>query len=121
MSAQPLDKKKWAAAKKMADTVYKTHSAYKSGYIVLKYKELGGEFTPTPTPKPNTGLSRWFSEKWVNQHGTTGYQHKNDVYRPSKRITSKTPTTWKELTPSEIAKAKKIKASGKRVVKFKSA
>lgn len=32
-------------AKKIADDVYKKPSAYKSGFIVKKYKELGGTYT----------------------------------------------------------------------------
>ncbi len=116
--SEPVNKKKWAAAKKAADAIYKKPSAYKSGYIVKKYKELGGTFEGEKDKVK--GLNRWFAEKWVNQHGRVGYEHKNDVYRPSKRITKKTPTTWSELTPEQIEKAKKIKASGKRVRKFKS-
>ena len=29
----------------MADEIYEKPSAYKSGYIVKKYKELGGKYT----------------------------------------------------------------------------
>lgn len=131
MPSVALDKKKWAEAKKLADAIYKTHSAYKSGYIVKKYKELGGKFAEErarsrsrsntkSSPKNRAGLTRWFAEKWVNQHGEVGYEHKNDVYRPSRRITKDTPTTWKELTPEEIERAKKIKAKNQRIKKFKT-
>ena len=90
------DKKKWDAAKKKADAVYKRPSAYKSGFIVKKYKEMGGKFSSKqPTDR---GLKRWFAEKWVNQRGEVGYKYKSDVYRPSKRVTSSTPVTWKELS-----------------------
>lgn len=95
MSAK--DKKKWEKAKKMADAVYKVHSAYKSGWIVKKYKEFGGTFNTDMKPTKK-GLTRWFDEKWVNQRGEVGYRYKSDVYRPTKRITSKTPVTWKELS-----------------------
>ena len=50
------------------------------------------------------GLKRWFDEEWVNQRGEVGYKFKNDIYRPSKRITKKTPTTHKELTKNQIKK-----------------
>lgn len=115
--AEPLDRAKWIKAKKDADAVYKRPSAYKSGYIVKRYKELGGTFKNAKKPV-NKGLKRWFDEKWVNQHGQTGYQHKNDVYRPSKRITKKTPTTWTELTADQIETAKRTKSKGKRITRF---
>ncbi len=111
------DKKKWDIAKKLADKVYDKPSAYKSGYIIKKYKELGGTFTGDK--KKTTGLSRWFAEKWTNQRGTTGYEHKSDVYRPRIRVTKKTPVTWDELTKKEINKAKRTKSQGKRVTRFK--
>lgn len=115
--SEPLDKKKWLAAKKAADAIYKRPSAYKSGYIVKKYKELNGTFKGDK--KKSVGLPRWFAEKWVNQHGNIGYEHKNDVYRPSKRVTKKTPATWNELSNKQIEKAKRTKSTGKRVTKFK--
>jgi hypothetical protein len=90
------DKKKWDAAKKKADIVYKRPSAYKSGFIVKKYKEMGGKFSSKQST--GRGLKRWFAEKWVNQRGEVGYKYKSDVYRPSKRVTSSTPATWKELS-----------------------
>ena len=64
------------------------------------------------------GLSRWFKEKWVNQRGEVGYKYKSDIYRPSKRITKKTPKTYKELTKKRIKKARKIKYTKGRVKKF---
>lgn len=114
-----LDKKKWEKAKKLADEVYKTHSAYKSGYIVKKYKELGGKFAGDKKKIQKKGLKRWFDEEWVNQRGEVGYRKKGDVYRPKKRITKDTPVTWEELTKKEIEKASKIKAKGQRVKRFK--
>ena len=42
--ATPKDKVLYEKVKKMADEIYKKSSAYKSGYIVKKYKELGGEY-----------------------------------------------------------------------------
>jgi hypothetical protein len=144
MSTEFIDKDKWLQARKLADTVYDKPSAYKSGYIVKKYKELNGRFKTVDKPrnktksrsrsrsrsrslnksgstsKPKTrGLSRWFAEKWVNQRGIVGYQHKSDVYRPTYRITAKTPVTWSELTKKEIDKARKVKATGQRVKRFR--
>jgi hypothetical protein len=92
------------------------HSAYKSGLIVKKYKQLGGTFIG-PKPK-KTGLSRWFAENWKSDRGKYRYTAKSSVYRPTKRITSKTPVTFSELTRSQILRAKREKARTGRVKVF---
>ena len=38
-------------AKELADEVYKKPSAYKSGFIVEKYKEMGGKYESDNEPK----------------------------------------------------------------------
>ena len=92
------------------------HSAYKSGLVVKEYKRLGGKYGGKKTKK--TGLSRWFAEKWRNQRGKVGYKKKGDLYRPTKRITSKTPKTFKELGKKRIKKAMKEKKKTGRVKNF---
>ena len=64
------------------------------------------------------GLSRWFKEKWVNQRGEVGYKYKNDIYRPEKKITRKTPKTHGELTKrgNKESKNKKIQERKSRQV-----
>lgn len=64
-------------------------------------------------------MKRWFKEEWVNQRGEVGYKYKNDIYRPSKRITKKTPTTHKELSKRQIKRARKEKYRTGRVKRFK--
>lgn len=123
MSSVPqnvLDVELWKKAKKQANLVYSKSSAYKSGYIVSYYKNHGGRFRTKKAPAAN-GLKRWFKEKWVNQHGKTGYSHRNDIYRPSKRINSSTPITWDELTPSQVKKASIEKSKTGRVKSFRKA
>lgn len=83
----PVDTVLWRRIKLQADKIYKKPSAYKSGFIVKKYKEEGGTFLHKKNA--NEGLSRWFAEEWKNQHGKTGYAHANDVYRPSKKLLQK--------------------------------
>ncbi len=117
-SSEPINKHLWAVAKQHADDIYNTPSAYKSGYIVKKYKELGGTFAGSR--KSTTGLARWFAEDWTNQRGEVGYKYKKDVYRPSKRITNHTPKTWDELSVKQVNKAEKLKVAGKRA-KFTAA
>lgn len=92
------------------------HSAYKSGLVVQEYKRLGGRYVGKKWQKK--GLSRWFKEEWRNQDGQVGYRKKSDVYRPTKRVTKKTPTTHRELTKKQLARARKEKATTGRVKRF---
>jgi len=91
-------------------------SAYKSGLMIKKYKQMGGTFIG---PKPQkTGLARWFAENWKSDRGKYKYTAKSSVYRPTKRITSKTPVTFSELTRSQVLRAKREKARTGRVKVF---
>ena len=100
------------------------HSAYRSGLLVKAYKKkytlkYGKRSKPYSGKKTSKkGLSRWFKEKWVNQRGEVGYKYKNDIYRPSKRITRKTPKTHTELSKKRIRKARTEKYRKKRVYRF---
>ncbi len=85
-------------------------SAYRSGLLVKKYKEeyykkhkSNNAYTGD---RQNSNLKRWFNEKWRNQRGEIGYKQKGDVYRPTIRINDKTPTTFNELSISQIQRAK---------------
>ena len=93
------------------------HSAYKSGLVVKEYKRLGGKYEGKKPVKK--GLSRWFREKWRNQRGEVGYKKKGDIYRPTKRITKKTPATMSELSKKQKEKAIREKKTKGRVKKFK--
>jgi hypothetical protein len=53
-------------AKKIANDTYSKPSAYKSGFIVKKYKELGGTYSDDNKPK---NLKRWYKEKWSDIGG----------------------------------------------------
>ena len=113
--SEPLDKAKYSRAK----SKYKDmkHSAYKSGLIVKEYKRLGGKYDGKKNSKK--GLSRWFKEDWKTQDNKKTYQKKGDIFRPTKRITKKTPTTMSELTPVQKKKAIKEKKATGRVKKYK--
>jgi len=127
---KPRDKKLYEKIKKKVYKHIPKHSAYRSGILVKKYKKAytrkygksksRGKRNPYIGKKTRKkGLRRWFNEKWVNQDGKVGYHSKSDVYRPSKRITRKTPTTHKELSKKEIKRARKEKYTKGRVKKFK--
>ena len=122
---KPVDAELYNKVKEDVYKLYKTHSAYRSGMLVQKYKEAfkkkyGTRKKPYTGKKKNKiGLKRWFDEKWVNQRGNVGYKYKSDVYRPSKRITKKTPITHGELTKQEIKKARNEKYRNKRIKRFR--
>jgi ribosomal protein S10 len=115
---QPKNKELYEKIKKEVISKYPKHSAYRSGLIVKAYKEAGGTYEG-PKPK-NTGLKRWFDEKWTNQRGQFGYKYKIDIYRPNIRITKDTPTTFSELTEKEVKVGRRKKQLYGRVDKFKT-
>ena len=84
----------YSKAKKIADEKYSKPSAYKSGFIVKKYKELGGTYTDDKEPK---NLERWFKEKWKDIGGL-----EYPVYRPTKRINKKTALIPDEIDPENL-------------------
>ena len=75
--------------------------------------------------KPNTktrgGLDRWFKENWVDvKTGKPCGRQKGEkrgypACRPSKRVSSKTPKTTKEMSPAEKARFKREKTGSKKI------
>jgi len=93
-------------------------SIYRSGYIVKKYKELGGKMST------GTHLKQWFEEDWVQVvpylngqkvecGGKRVSKSPGKACRPLHRITKKTPITISELLAihpkKSIIKAAKLK------------
>lgn len=120
----PKDNKLYQRAKKYIYKKHPKHSAYRSGLLVQKYKKdfkkkYGNKSPYIGQKTKKKGLKRWFAEKWVNQRGKVGYKYKNDIYRPSKRITRKTPLTHKELSRKEIRRARTRKYKYGRIKKFR--
>jgi hypothetical protein len=121
----PTDEILYDSVKKYIYKKYPAHSAYRSGLLVKEYKRqfsemYGGEFSPYIGKRNSRqGLSRWFAEEWRNQRGQVGYQKRGDVYRPTRRITRRTPATLSELSREEIERARREKASRGRVGRFK--
>ena len=106
MNATPLNPQLYERAKREVYAQYKKPSAYRSGALVRRYKELGGKYGEAP--KESAPLSRWFKEEWADI-GNQGYP----VYRPTKRVTKDTPLTASEIDPKhakkQIALKQKIK------------
>jgi hypothetical protein len=101
-------------AKAIADQKYFKPSAYKSGFIVKIYKEMGGTYTDDKKPK---NLQRWFKESWQDV-GQLDYP----VYRPTKRINKKTPLTPEEIDTNNLIQQIILKQiiKGKNLPKFKT-
>ena len=122
--SSPKDKKLYNKTKKRVYLKYPKHSAYRSGLLVQEYKKQFvkkyGKKKKPYTGKKSTkkGLKRWFREKWVNQRNKVGYKYKSDIYRPSIRITRKTPKTHKELSKKAIKRARTEKYRKGRVKRF---
>lgn len=95
------DPKLYEVVKRKADNIYGKPSAYKSGWIVKTYKEMGGTYKDDNKPKD---LKRWFKEDWGDIGGKD-----YPVYRPFKRVSSKTPLTAFEIDPEEAKKQIKLK------------
>jgi len=112
--AIPKDQKLYDSVKKSIYKKIPKHSAYRSGLLVKSYKErykkkhgAGSAYKGTKNKKK--GLGRWFKEEWRNQRGGVGYKKKGDIYRPTKRVTKKTPATEKKKT----GRVKKFKSDKK--------
>ena len=119
----PKDESLYEKIKKEIYTKYPKHSAYRSGLLVKKYKEEYQKKHKNNNAyigekKRSEGLNRWFEEVWLNQRNEIGYKKKGDVYRPTVKVSSKTPTTFQELRTSQIKKAMKEKKEKGRVKKF---
>jgi hypothetical protein len=102
------DIKLYEAVKKYADKVYKKPSAYKSGFIVKTYKQLGGTYSEDSEPKK---LKQWFAEKWSDVA-----DGEYPVYRPTIKVSPSTPLTVQEIEPSNLKKqiVLKQKIKGKK-------
>jgi len=91
---QPKDPKLYELVKNYADTVYSKPSAYKSGFVVKTYKELGGEYLDDKNPK---NLKKWFNEKWIDVG-----QQEYPVYRPTVKVNKTTPLTINEVNSRNL-------------------
>ena len=113
--SQPKNKKLYEKVKKEVYAKNPTHSAYRSGQLVKLYKKRGGTYEGK---KPKNGLTRWFKESWKTDKGKKTYKEGGTIFRPTKRINQKTPTTMSELTPVQKKKAIIEKKKKGRVAKY---
>ena len=123
MANIPKDAKLYERVKNKIYKQITKHSAYRSGILVKEYKKAYlKKYTSNDAyygKKTNKqGLARWFKEEWKNQRGEVGYKNTSDIYRPTIRVTKKTPTTISELSKKQITVARKEKKNKGRVTKF---
>lgn len=74
--------------------------------------------------KKGAALKRWFKEDWRNTKtgakcGSSKDGGGKPYCRPSKRVSSKTPKTTKEMTAAEKRKRERQKSAGKRAAPAK--
>lgn len=122
---QPVNKELYERVKEMASKKFEARTgAYRSMWIVRKYKELGGTYHDDNKPK---NLNRWLDEKWVNLNAPKkdggyeecGKRNKDGKYplcRPSKTINKDTPKKYQDISKSNIRSVnlakQRIKGSG---------
>jgi hypothetical protein len=89
--------------------------------IVIRSGPKGSKFEQFKSGGQHGGLDRWFAEKWVDvKTGKTcgrqeGENRSYPACRPSRRVSSETPKTSSEMSPSEKAKFKRTKTSSQRI------
>ena len=120
--SEPSDPMLYAAVKREIWKKHPKNSAYRSGLLVQQYKARGGTYKKKSSGdkrRNSSSLKRWFKEKWRNQRGGVGYERAGDVYRPTVVVSrKKTPTTFSELSRSEVKRASREKKRKGRVSRF---
>lgn len=87
---------------------YEKPSAYASGAIVKEYKRRGGGYKDDGKSRD---LKRWFDEDWMDINPAIGVKDKKayPLFRPTKRVSSKTPATLGEIPLSRLREQSKLK------------
>lgn len=99
---------------------YAIFPSARASQAIAKCRKESGKVTKT---KEGESLKRWQAEKWVDTKSgkPCGAGGKNEYCRPTKKVSSKTPTLKSQISPSKLA-AKKAEKSrvgmGKRVKKI---
>lgn len=99
---------------------YDVFPSARASQAIAKCRKASGSVRKTES---GSLLKRWQSEKWVDTKSgkPCGAGGKNEYCRPTKRVSSKTPTTKSEIGASKLA-AKKAEKSrvgmGRRVSKI---
>lgn len=98
---------------------YDVFPSARASQAIAKCRKASGSVRKS---EAGTSLKRWEKEKWQDTKTgkACGAGGKNEYCRPTKRVSSKTPKTKSEISPSKLA-AKKVEKSrvgmGRRVSK----
>ena len=81
---------------------YAVFPSARASQAIAKCRKASGSVKKT---KAGADLKRWGSEKWVDTKSgkACGAGGSNEYCRPSKRVSSKTPVTKSEMSPSMLA------------------
>lgn len=108
------------ACYKKVKAQYDVFPSARASQAIAKCRKASGTVKKS---EEGTSLKRWEKEKWVDTRTgkACGAGGKNEYCRPSTRVSSKTPKTKSEISPSKLI-AKKAEKSrvgmGKRVSKI---
>jgi len=108
------------ACYKKVKAQYDVFPSARASQAIAKWRKASGNVKKS---EEGTSLKRWEKEKWVDTRTgkACGAGGKNEYCRPSKRVSSKTPVTKSEISPSKLASKKAEKSRvgmGKRVSKI---
>ena len=107
------------ACYKKVKASYNVFPSARASQAIAKCRKASGSVRKS---SEGTSLKRWEKEKWTDTKSgkACGAGGKNEYCRPKVRVSSKTPKTISEISPSKLA-AKKAEKSrvgmGKRVKK----
>jgi hypothetical protein len=108
------------ACYKKVKAQYDVFPSARASQAIAKCRKSSGSVRKT---EEGTSLKRWQAEKWVDTRTgkACGSGGKNEYCRPSKRVSSATPKTRSEISPSQLASKKAEKSRvgmGNRVSKI---
>lgn len=107
------------ACYKKVKASYDVFPSARASQAIAKCRKASGSVRKT---EKGTSLKRWQSEKWVDTKSgkPCGSGGKNEYCRPTKRVSSQTPKTKSEISPSKLSEKKAEKSRvgmGRRVSK----
>lgn len=97
------------ACYKKVKASYNVFPSARASQAIAKCRKASGNVKKT---EKGSSLKRWQDEKWVDTKTgkACGAGGKNEYCRPTKRVSSKTPVTKSEMSPSTLAKKKSEKS-----------
>jgi len=97
------------ACYKKVKAQYDVFPSARASQAIAKCRKESGSVRKS---EKGTSLKRWQNEKWVDTKSgkACGAGGKNEYCRPTKRVSSQTPKTKSEISPSKLA-AKKAEKS----------